>query len=220
MTPLAGRRANRVGRQSGTDCDSPPSPKWLVVPIFAAVGLGELVAFATYHVAGPLWGTYLHPTPSSTLAFLKRVGLATDDVQSVGAYSLFMWCLVTLPQVPEILMVTLVGFLIGWAFPRCFLRLTIALVIGECLTQWVLLDWMESPYVVAYAFRQPTTSTKLVSLHGNVLRTAAIYGPPFLAAWIASRWSNRRALKGHCVKCDYLLRGLPTARCPECGTPF
>ena len=29
-----------------------------------------------------------------------------------------------------------------------------------------------------------------------------------------------RRLQGRCVRCDYSLRGLEEARCPECGTPF
>ncbi len=29
-----------------------------------------------------------------------------------------------------------------------------------------------------------------------------------------------RRLEGKCVRCGYMLRGLPEPRCPECGTPF
>jgi len=29
-----------------------------------------------------------------------------------------------------------------------------------------------------------------------------------------------RGLEGKCVRCGYMLRGLPEPRCPECGTPF
>ena len=29
-----------------------------------------------------------------------------------------------------------------------------------------------------------------------------------------------RALEGHCIRCGYLLMGLPEPRCPECGQPF
>lgn len=218
MTRLGGRRAKRLGRQGGTDCDRPTSPTWRVVPIFAAVGLGELVALAVDHVAYPLWCSYLKPRPTAVFAFLESLGLASWDTQNIGPYSLHMWCLVTLLRVPEVLILTPIAILIGWVFPRCFLRLTTALVIGECLTQ--CLFCMDYPYLVAYVLRQPTSLTTAVSLEGNVLRTLAIYGPPFLAAWIASRWSGRRVLEGHCAKCDYLLRGLPTSRCPECGTEF
>lgn len=29
-----------------------------------------------------------------------------------------------------------------------------------------------------------------------------------------------RIMSGRCTDCDYLLRGLTMARCPECGKPF
>jgi hypothetical protein len=29
-----------------------------------------------------------------------------------------------------------------------------------------------------------------------------------------------RRLEGKCVRCGYMLRGLPEARCPECGAAF
>ncbi len=45
-----------------------------------------------------------------------------------------------------------------------------------------------------------------------LLLTSYSWLPPYV------RWQRRR--RGLCAECGYLLRGLPTARCPECGRPF
>jgi hypothetical protein len=39
-----------------------------------------------------------------------------------------------------------------------------------------------------------------------------------LVMLIAGRWPRRRGDEPHCRKCDYLLVGLNSRRCPECGT--
>src|SRR5262252_8350078 len=31
-------------------------------------------------------------------------------------------------------------------------------------------------------------------------------------------WSRRRGDEPHCIKCDYILIGIQSDRCPECGT--
>jgi len=220
MAPLSDRMATAGVSPHPADGVTRPTTS-LVVLLFAALAIGVLVAFAAFHVAGPIYWRYLWPKPSSVFAFLERVGLASYDTPgAAGPFSLHMWCLWTHPHAPNVLIMTLVAVLIGWLFPRVFLRLSSAFVIGACFTDWVLVDWMECPYVVAYALGVPTTSTRALSPLGCVLSTVVIYGPPFLSAWIASRWSSQRFLKGHCQKCDYLLKGLPTQRCPECGTPF
>lgn len=45
------------------------------------------------------------------------------------------------------------------------------------------------------------------------------------AGWLISRhrsrrWRARRRAEPRCPFCGYLLHGLPTRRCPECGRPF
>ena len=41
-----------------------------------------------------------------------------------------------------------------------------------------------------------------------------------LTIWTLVRRSRADAMQGCCQRCGYLLRGLPSDICPECGTPF
>lgn len=219
MAPLSDRMTTAAVSPDPADGVTCPTTS-LVVLLFAALAIGVLDVFAAYHVLHPLYGRYLYPKPSTVFAFLQSVGLASYDVASLGPYSLHMWCLLARSYVPDALLLATVAFPIGWFFPRVFLRLTVAFLIGAAFTQWVVYDWTEYPYVVAYALGVSTSTTEAVSPVGCVLLTVVIYGPALLSARLANRWTSRRIRKGHCAKCDYLLKGLPTQRCPECGTPF
>lgn len=42
----------------------------------------------------------------------------------------------------------------------------------------------------------------------------------YLWNWFDARPRPKRVREVRCLECGYLLRGLTTARCPECGTPF
>jgi len=50
--------------------------------------------------------------------------------------------------------------------------------------------------------------------------TAAIGYAILALAVLCHNWLRPLKLPGHCVACQYDLRGLPEARCPECGLPF
>jgi hypothetical protein len=50
---------------------------------------------------------------------------------------------------------------------------------------------------------------------------AASIAAVFVMLYVAHRLGPVvRRLEGKCVRCGYMLRGLPESRCPECGTPF
>jgi hypothetical protein len=202
MPRLSDHTPEEVDKWGGLDHEirSPTSPLLLVA---AAVGSGALAAF-TAHSAFLVW-VRLKPKPSSVLALLDTVGLG-----SVGT-----WANALVLYFPNVVLMGAIAFLIGWFFPRVFVRLTTAFVIAESLTELTLEG--TTPW---WSMLGRARIGDYRGAFGYVVMTVLVYGIPFSLAWIASRYTNRGTREGHCSKCGYLLKGLPTRRCPECGEPF
>lgn len=62
---------------------------------------------------------------------------------------------------------------------------------------------------------------------GLLAKVSRLLGRPLFGTFVVPKDArvdptlfSEEDLPVYCPKCDYLLRGLPDGRCPECGTPF
>lgn len=140
-----------------------------------------------------------------------------------------LWCLILLDALPiglhfTALLPPLTGLVAMLAMlfaakadnPRLW---TPAVVQGGFWFAWVCLTWIIwtfGPFVFQPALTLGGDSIWLAEI-APALACLMIGGPMVLVAW--SRPVTVR-VPGTCVICGYDLRGLPQARCPECGTPF
>lgn len=75
-------------------------------------------------------------------------------------------------------------------------------------------------------YRRYTTHADFVDLRNALIKwgcaaaLVAVYGGIALGAYREKRRAKRTSRFDRCRECGYLLRGLPSDRCPECGTPF
>jgi hypothetical protein len=106
---------------------------------------------------------------------------------------------------------SLAGLIVGWGMllvPIVFLKDAF-----PGTPQKGLLEWWQF-FEVRFNMHQLAPVAALI----------AIGLPMMLSAGILARFLELRAmrvrLEGRCARCGYLLRGLATRRCPECGEPF
>lgn len=98
---------------------------------------------------------------------------------------------------------------------------------------WSILGLLHGPLLWPILARRAWWTTAAVLCFGLVVAAVVagvtrvpelIFLVPIAALWLSAgacwRFSKAIAAPGLCRMCDYDLRGLPSPRCPECGTPF
>lgn len=190
--------------------------KWCGV-IHAAAGIPALIGVLALTTAAPTQEGNLHQNPMrtglrifATLEVIGRLARSTSrltlDITSTGYFAVPLRVIGVLSL--------LVGLLYLRRLSQCFGLAKLARSLAVFL--WVYVAVSVVADVVARAIIKETN-----------LISSLLLLVPGIAVWVwglvlLRRFGNSLTLiaAGNCAHCGYSLRGLPEARCPECGRPF
>jgi len=113
--------------------------------------------------------------------------------------------------IPLLSLAFMAGMVITFLFQRCWLRL--ALMFALILTLANRIEFLIAWYGFYAASRLP--------LLFFIVITLSLFASPLAGSYLTAHFLIKKPLDPMiCQKCGYLLYGLDTTRCPECGTGF
>lgn len=175
-----------------------------------------------------LWShCHLYDAGSGAEAFYRRFGWLPSTMGTIRheyAAPVATWLQILHASIIDS-MITIVPFMgsVLWRASRLHLRIRTGAIMYSVfifIGTMAGVEWLFGPNLSAPTGTMIIATRGLVLLRAWLAVTTYTAVPLLLGAWTLRATSQKLSSHGHCKSCSYLLFGLPSARCPECGTPF